>query len=67
LQALGKRKSAHERNKRRNDWKHELDFFRVFFNIKIWKKFPAKKKKKKKEKKFNIILYYSRKTPNIFL
>jgi hypothetical protein len=30
LQALGKQKSAQERNRRGDDWKHELSFFSAF-------------------------------------
>jgi hypothetical protein len=53
LQALGKQKSARERNKTRDDWKHELEFFSGFFKSKTFgKNFLPRKKT-------SLILYYT--------
>ncbi len=74
LEALGKQKSAQERNRRGDDWKHELSLFSALFFLYKYRKFgefflPKKKEttKNKFKNKSNIVLYYSRKTPNVFL
>jgi hypothetical protein len=59
---FGKQKSAQERNRRGDDWKHKLSFISAFFlNIENLANFSSQKQKKQQIffPKTSPILYYS--------